>query len=557
MRIIAALTAALLPLAAAAQDDLPRVAFGEDGARQMSITWNTEDDSPSLVEVRAGNEEWARHEGQSERWAPMGRFVHSVSLDDLEPDTSYRYRVGDGVSWAGPFAFRTGPVDLCQAYRFVALGDDRSQDDFGPSLNWGPILQEALEEGPAFALNGGDLVHNGDQPEQWFNWLVHTADGLTDVPHMPTLGNHDDDSVDGDGAAYNLLFTLPRNDQTGTEDYYFFTYGDLIVVSLSTVTFKGNAFAEQAQWLDDVLTAHPKRWKIVMLHHPIYTSTLLGLMHPPDEAGQNAALVPVFDTHHVDLVLQSHNHWYQRFVPSFGGGGSEQAEPVDDDADGTVYLTTGGAGAYTVDIGAFLGVLDLECAFTPGCAVLRGEHHYLLFEMEQNQLTVTVKATAAQNFGNDPANREVIDRFELVKAGDERIDCEALQPEPPDAAVEPPPPGPDAAPPPPPPPLPDAAIPPSDRPDAATPAVLDAAPAAEPDGSSVDTGSPREPARDAAAPLAAPDGGAARRVLPDAANEQTSPAGDGGCACRATGGSPLGLAGLALLLALPRRRRRR
>ncbi len=430
MRRLALLLVAL-PAVAAAEPTKPRLAYGTaDASEGVTITWNTQDDlQAALVELRAGGAAWERHEATTEHWDDGGMYVHAVELADLQPDTEYTYRVGDGQAWSTEYTFITGPADRCAPFRFVLLGDGRSQDEHGPSHNWDPILTEALGHAPAFALNGGDIVKDGDQADQWFNFLDMTDDMLATIPHLPTIGNHDDGPVDGDGAHYNVLFTLPRNEVSETEDYYFFTFGDMIVVSLSTQTFRGNNFADQGDWLDRVLTDVPRRWKVVFLHHPIYTSTLLGIMHEPNEQGQNGALVPVFDRHHVDLVLAGHNHWYQRFSPSCGGGGDDRAHPVDSEADGTVYVTSGGAGSYTADIGVISDILlGADCLGTPGCAVLRGEHHYMVFDVEPNRISVRVEATAAQNWGESPDFRERLDEFVVEKAGDERVDCAVVDP---------------------------------------------------------------------------------------------------------------------------------
>ncbi len=528
----AVLSMVLFVAAAHAEDDQPRLAFGNDAGSELSVTWNRPVGVAGFVEFRrAGAAEWARQVSEPVAWPEMQRTVHTVWLLGLEPATTYEYRVGDGATWSAVFEFETAPDDPCVPFNFASLGDDRSQDDFGPSLNFGPILEEALATDPAFVLNGGDLVESGDSPEQWFNWLDHTGDRLSRVPHLPTIGNHDDDRVQGDDAAYNRLFTLPRNDTTDTEDFYFVEYADLLVVSLSSTTYRDDGWAAQATWLDRVLTEHPRRWKVVILHHPFYTSTLFGLEHDPNEVGQNAPIVPILDRHHVDLVIQSHNHWYQRFLPSFGGLGDD-AEPVMDEADGTIYVTTGGSGAFTADVNELFGVLDIECGITPGCAILRGEHHFLAFEVEPNLITATVHATAAQNFGNDPANREVIDQFTIEKSGAERIDCDNPPPEP-DAAV----PEPDAAPPV------DAEAPEPDLgPDAGPPDA-----GIEADALAVDAVVSDVPlARDASVV------DARRAIRPEAGTETGADAGDSGCGCDAPGRSAAPW--LALLLVLGRRR---
>ena len=51
-------------------------------------------------------------------------------------------------------------------------------------------------------------------------------------------------------------------------------------------------------------------WKFVMFHHPVYPS------HPSrDNPELRRAWVPIFDKHHVDLVLQGHDHAYLRTYP--------------------------------------------------------------------------------------------------------------------------------------------------------------------------------------------------------------------------------------------------
>ncbi|MFM7248536.1 MAG: fibronectin type III domain-containing protein, partial [Planctomycetaceae bacterium] len=47
---------------------------------------------------------------------------HEAALVDLEPDTPYAYRVGDGVNWSEWFQFTTAPAGP-RRLRFVHFGD--------------------------------------------------------------------------------------------------------------------------------------------------------------------------------------------------------------------------------------------------------------------------------------------------------------------------------------------------------------------------------------------------------------------------------------------------
>ena len=416
-----------------------------DASTSMGVTWNT-DGGGQPTEVQYGTTTALGMTASGTSFKANGTvgYVHEVELYDLTPDTTYHYRVGGDGAWGNLYSFRTGPKPGCGAIRFVALGDGRSQDEVGPAPGWQDIYAEALGEDPAFVLNTGDLVKEGNNTNQWTQWLSETAPLLPGVPHMPSLGNHDDDKAEGDNAAYNQVFQLPRNTATETEDFYYFTFGDAIFVSLSTATYSSGSapYQVQADWLDKVLTDNPRTWKIVYFHHPIYTSFVeafgIELNHPPNEVGQNPAFVPIFDKHHVDLVLMGHNHFYERFAPMKGGGGSPTGNPMSDPSEGTIYVITGGAGAFTYDeVFGFDPMGDLVCSDVfqaPGSQLCSGKHHFVSFDIEGGTMTATVIATSSQNFSNDPNNIEIIDTFAISKWAPASSDCAPVDPPPPDGA---------------------------------------------------------------------------------------------------------------------------
>ena len=404
-----------------------RVSFSDPQTSTiMGVSWNTDNETDSVVQYGINDAYGQEATGSKERGRGPLNWIHSVQLTELEPDTIYHYRVGSPGDWSPDYTFKTGTEDGCTPFVFIALGDERSQGDEGASENWPPILEQASEDSPAFILNSGDMVRDGGDENQWHNWLGASDAYHPYFPDMPVIGNHDDGPGEGDGANYNQIFFLPRNEVSNTEDYYYFIYGDAIFVGLSTQTFKGGSpqFSEQADWLDQVLTDNPKTWKFVFFHHPVYSSEdLMGwILHPPNEADQNAALVPVFDRHHVDLIVAGHNHWYERFAPSYGGGGDDQPHPVSDPSQGTIYVTSGGAGAFTfdliddIDFLENLGItVESLCAWQEGSEKCAGEHHYIKVTIDGSTLTYEVWATAAQNFSNSGDNIELIDSLTITK----------------------------------------------------------------------------------------------------------------------------------------------
>ena len=324
--------------------------------------------------------------------------VSEVTLTGLQPDTTYYYKVGGASGgWSKEYSFKTGPKPhkQCGKVNFVVFGDSRAeswQGDLGSSAMWGTLLSKAEKLNPAFILNGGDIVHEGSKQKQWYNHLVRTSGVSHKIPVMYAIGNHDDGPGEGDGANYNRIFNLPRASKalggSGTEDYYYFTAGPIIVVSLSTSSFKTGTikYQNQADWLDKVLTANPKRWKFVILHAPIYTEKgLFG--HAPNEDGQNPAFVKVINKHHVDMVFQSHNHFYERWAASnCSNPASTKVCPTNSYDTGTVYITTGGGGAFPIFVPGLTNKTRIKVS---------GEHHYIHIEIN-NQ---TLKLTTINNAG--------------------------------------------------------------------------------------------------------------------------------------------------------------
>ncbi|MBM4371350.1 MAG: metallophosphoesterase family protein, partial [Deltaproteobacteria bacterium] len=342
-----------------------------DTATTMTVTWQSDSTGdPSVVRYGTDGDLDQEATGTVFQGNEGLGAIHVVELTELTPDTSYTYQAGGPGAWSATYGFRTAPDQPCTPVHFVAFGDNRPDVDWLPQIHWNPILSEAAGALPLFLLHTGDIVKDGGDTGQWNTFFESSGDYLANTPFMASIGNHDDGPGDGDSANYNQLLAYPRNTVTQTEDFYFVTTPDLIVVSLSSQTFQGGSkpFQDQADWLDQVLTENPRPWKVVQLHHPPFTSHRnfdlyfwdFEFNHPPNEQDQNPALVPVFDKHHVDLVLSGHNHYYERFAPLKGGPDPAEGVLAQGFHDGTVYVITGGAGAFVYDEFDVFGVeLDL------------------------------------------------------------------------------------------------------------------------------------------------------------------------------------------------------
>ena len=425
------LTMALLPTGAGAEPRGVHLSWSSaDTAHTMTVTWMSDSVAdPSVVTYGIGSDTQYVVVGSVVQGNEGLGAIHSMELTGLMADSEYVYRVGGTGDWSPQFHFRTMPENACTPYRFIALGDNRPDTAFIPQVHWHPILTEALEAIPRFVLHSGDLVLAGEDAKQWTTFFDSSDIELGDTPFMATNGNHDDGPGDGEAANYNQLFAFPRNSVNNMEDFYFFTTANAIFVSISTQKYGDGdpPWTMQAQWLDNVLTENPRPWKFVYLHHPNYTShkgydlifTQLEFNHPPNEKGQNAALVPIFDKHHVDMVFAGHNHYYERFSPLKDGAGDDQGKLASGFDSGTVYVITGGAGALTYDNFDILGIqIDLigwVCGQATGSTICSGKHHYVVIDIDGENLKYEAWATAEQNWGNSGDNIELIDSFNITK----------------------------------------------------------------------------------------------------------------------------------------------
>lgn len=423
-RVAVLLAIALLcPLPAAAAPQWVRLSLTHE-ADEMAVTWNTPDDEPSAVRWGpSGGDLSETVEGTSMPGPPGLGFVHEAVMTGLEPGEGYHYMVGSdagGFSVDHPFTQPAAADPTCGTVTLGYIGDNRPDETLGGGENYPLILGQLATHSPNAVLNGGDMVIDGDDVGQWRDFLRDTTDVASTVPYLPTIGNHDDGPGEGDTAYYNQIFQLPTSEGefgSGTEDYYYVTIGNVIIVSLSTDTFDGGVtpFADQAQWLDQVLTENPAHWKIVMFHKPAYTHEAVVGNHEPNEEGQNGAFVPVLDEHHVDLVLTSHNHWYERYEPSncsaMGRPGRDLpcSTGADGFADGTVFIVSGGAGAFTIP-----QVLCQGLGSVAGRVSCRDEHHYLVIRTENERLVY-------EAWGAHPQENALIDSFEIVKPTG--VDC--------------------------------------------------------------------------------------------------------------------------------------
>ena len=113
---------------------------------------------------------------------------HSVVFDDLDPSTTYAYRVGDGVNWSEWVHARTAS-EKAEPFTFIYFGDAQTNLK---SL-WSRVIRGAYSDASRarFIVHAGDLVNRANRDAEWGEWFGAGGWVNAMVPSVPTPGNHE------------------------------------------------------------------------------------------------------------------------------------------------------------------------------------------------------------------------------------------------------------------------------------------------------------------------------------------------------------------------------
>lgn len=370
--------------------------FGAEPDTQIRISWQV----PVPVKkpfVRFGRHPWdLGHKVQAEVRAlhtpalvpgqtAVDQYYLHVALEDLEPDTTYYYGVGhqgfdpaakQAISTLG--TFRTAPARefrwgrTYEPFTFTAFGDQ------GVSAHAANNDNVILAQNPAFHLHAGDICYADPMGQgldtdkaafnakTWDAFLAQTETVASKIPWMVSYGNHDMEawySHNGYGGEDARWF-LPENgpDKRTAPGVYSFVYGNVGVISLDAndVSYEipanlGITAGRQTAWLDrklkDFREDESIDFVVVFFHHCAFSTTTAHA----SEGGVREAWVPLFEKYRVDLVINGHNHVYERTDAILGNKVSKavpSGASIEPHKDGVVYVTAGAAGRSLYSFGA-------------------------------------------------------------------------------------------------------------------------------------------------------------------------------------------------------------
>ncbi|GAA2647876.1 discoidin domain-containing protein [Nonomuraea recticatena] len=219
-----------------------------------------------------------------------------------------------------------GPATGGGSFVVAAAGDIADQCTASSSSCMHPKTANVVKSmNPEFVITMGDNQYD-DARLQDFTAYYDKTWGSFKSKTRPVPGNHETYDPAGSLAGYKSYFgsiAYPNG-----KSYYSYDHGNWHFVALDS-----NAFDQSAQinWLKADLAANTKRCVAAYWHHPLFSS---------GEHGNDPVSRPVWQALYdkrADLVLNGHDHHYERFGPQ---NPSAQADP-----NGIVEILGGMGGA--------------------------------------------------------------------------------------------------------------------------------------------------------------------------------------------------------------------
>ena len=263
-------------------------------------------------------------------------------------------------------------------FNFVAAGD------FGCGLESNKTINGMIEKNPELVIALGDLSYEGPAA-CWINSISPLDNnGMVKI----AFGEHD---INRKMVKYNTYM----NHFNLTKPYYSFNHQNVHFLAMATaknsvIPYRNGS--EQYNFVqEDLRNAHNNKsidWIIVYTFRPLYSSVT---EHYGDDVLPDT-YHRLFDKYAVDVVLQAHNHNYQRTYPLRynESSSSPQYHPIIADKDkveykdpnGRLFLTVGSGGAeiynftavspYVVEQIADHGFLNVDINTSPKETKLTG-----------------------------------------------------------------------------------------------------------------------------------------------------------------------------------------
>jgi hypothetical protein len=303
-------TAAKAKLFAKARE-IPAVCIAVDTINYVSIGRGEVNNSKALIESTG----FAAGEKRS-------YTSNKALIDQLKPNTTYSYRVGNKGAWSATGTFTTAKGNK-DAFEFIYITDTQANTDahFDLSKKTVEAARQRVPEAQFLLITGDHVESAGAQSsewewEQWFERMQHL---WLHLPIVPAQGNHDTSPFSNlfhhfnTDNSYNLQQTSDDAKTAIGGTVYSFVYGDALFMVINYEDFrKGESyFAALETWMRQQTTIYSDaRWRIGAFHKTMFTGSN-GHQAGADGRIARARMSPLCQELNIDFVMQGHDHVYE------------------------------------------------------------------------------------------------------------------------------------------------------------------------------------------------------------------------------------------------------
>ncbi|KAL4235185.1 hypothetical protein ACF0H5_006823 [Mactra antiquata] len=312
------------------------ISYG-DSVSEMVIMWSTPEQCSAQVMFKEGP--WGTSnivEGTTIAMVyqnpNISSYLHRAKLKSLKSETTYFYTPESNGATSGPYYFKTPKTTQDWQPEFLVYGDLGIHSD--SLLN---LQVEALKGTYTAVLHVGDFGYNlydtiytegaykGENVGDVFMRQIEEIS--SHIPYMTAPGNHEIESETFN--QYRYRFSMPNTDWPIPlhKMWYSYDIGPVHFLSYSTEVFfvaNGQYVESQRQWiLADLAAAnnnrHTRPWIVAYGHRPMYCSNNDGDDCTQLESKVRLGLEDIFYHQGVDIILQAHEHSYERLYPMYKG----------------------------------------------------------------------------------------------------------------------------------------------------------------------------------------------------------------------------------------------
>lgn len=280
--------------------------FGDENGNNRNVSWSCgEEVKPAFLEL-ADLTDTIRIDAKGEVFTSRaGKTAFYVArLRNLESGCAYSYRVCTDGHYSEWHHFS---LSEHQETSFLYVGD--VQDTIAGIAN--QLLKSAFKHHPdaQFLVCGGDLT---ERPTDAY-WQ-ETFEGLDSIgqtlPVMTITGNHDylKGLIYKLERRFSLIHSYFLDSMIGENQVFTLKYKDVQFFLLDSNREFFYLYT-QRHWLEEQLKASTATWKIVVLHHPLYS-----IRSKNNNLIQRWMFDDLIREYGVDLVLQGHEHAYARMT---------------------------------------------------------------------------------------------------------------------------------------------------------------------------------------------------------------------------------------------------